>query len=200
MDTLQAIQTRRAIKRFDPGHPMAEATVNQLLRLTLLSPTAFNLQPWRFVVVRDAEQRRRVRSVAGDQPQFTDASLLVVLCADIRAWEKAPRRYWREAPEEVARFMEVEIDRFYRGRETLQRDEAMRACGIAAQTLMLAATALGYQSCPMAGFDRRALGEILALPDDHLIGLAVAIGKGIQAPRPRPGQLALEEVVVIDRF
>ena len=45
------------------------------------------------------------------------------------------------------------IDQYYRGKDQVQRDEAMRSCGIAAQTLMLAAKSMGYDSCPMDGFD-----------------------------------------------
>lgn len=60
-------------------------------------PTAFNIQNWRFVVVKDTELRREIRKVAWDQPQVTDASALLILCADIRAWEKSPARYWENA-------------------------------------------------------------------------------------------------------
>ena len=65
---------------------------------------------------------------------------------------------------------------------------------------MLAAAAMGYQSCPMDGFDFNAVAKLIALPDDHQIAMFVAIGKGIKDPWPRPGQLALKEVVVTDRF
>ena len=82
----------------------------------------------------------------------------------------------------------------------VQRDEVMRSCGIAAQTLMLAAKSLGYDSCPMIGFDAAKVAELIALPEDHAIGLLLAIGKAAQPARPRGGQLAREEVVVSDRF
>lgn len=200
MHTLQAIENRRSVKYYDPEHVMPEHDVNELLRLATLSPTAFNQQNWRFVVVHDAEQRRRIRAIAWDQPQVTDASLFVVLCADTKAWEKEPHRYWQHAPKEYNDFAVAGIGQFYRGREQLQRDEAMRSCGIAGQTLLLAATAMGYDTCPMAGFDAEELGGILKLPDDHVIGMAVAIGKGTKAAWPRPGQLPVSEVVVSNHF
>ena len=117
MDTFDAIVQRRAVKHYDPNHRMSEAEIERLLSAALLSPTAFNIQNWRFVVVRDAELRRQIRAAAWDQAQVTDASLFIVLCADLKSWEKEPKRYWRNAPAEVSNFLVPAIDKYYRGRD-----------------------------------------------------------------------------------
>ncbi len=200
MDTFTAIETRRAVKHYDPEHRMTEEEVKQLMSLAQLSPTAFNIQNWRFVLVRDPELRKQIRATAWDQAQVTDASLLVILCADLKAWEKQPARYWQNAPQEVQAFMLPALDQYYRGREQVQRDEAMRSCGIAAQTLMLTAKSMGYDSCPMDGFDFDAVGKLINLPEDHVIAMFVAIGKTIKESWPRSGQLPMEEVVITDHF
>ncbi|NDY42610.1 nitroreductase family protein [Dissulfurirhabdus thermomarina] len=200
METRDAIRARRAVKHFDPRHRMTDAEVRELLELAVLSPTAFNIQNWRFVVVKDPELRRRIRAAAWDQAQVTDASLFIVLCADLRAFERNPARYWRNAPREVQDFILPALDAYYRDKPQVQRDEAMRSCGIAAQTLMLAAKDMGYDSCPMDGFDFEAVGRLIRLPPDHVVAMFVAIGKGIREPWPRGGQLPLEEVVIEDRF
>lgn len=195
-----AIQARRAVKNFDPDHKMTPKERENLLSLALLSPTAFNIQNWRFVVVDDPEQRRCIRKVSWGQAQVTDASLLIVLCADLKAWEKEPMRYWHSAPEPVRDFMVPAIHQYYDGLDQVQRDEAMRSCGIAAQTLMLAAQSMGYDSCPMDGFDYDAVGELINLPDDHAVTMFVAIGKGVGEPHPRGDKLPLDEVIITDRF
>ena len=200
MNTKQAIETRRAVKNFDADHTLTPEEVNELLSLAILSPTAFNIQNWRFVVVTDAELKKQIRQVSWDQAQVTDASLFIVLCADLKAWEKMPERYWVNTPKEVQEFMLPAIDAYYRGKDQVQRDEAMRSCGIAAQTLMLAAKSMGYESCPMDGFDFDKVAELIDLPDDHVIAMFVAIGKGIEEPWPRGGQLDLNEVVVQNKF
>ncbi|MBI5902423.1 MAG: nitroreductase family protein [Deltaproteobacteria bacterium] len=200
MDTFDAIAQRRAVKHYDPDHRMSEAEMERLLSAALLSPTAFNIQNWRFVVVRDAGLRRQIRAAAWDQAQVTDASLFIVLCADLKSWEKGPERYWRNAPAEVSNFLVPAIDNYYRGRDLVQRDEAMRSCGIAAQTLMLAARSMGYGSCPMDGFDFDAVGKLINLPEDHVIAMFVAVGKGIKEAWPRGGQLPLHEVVIQNKF
>jgi nitroreductase len=179
---------------------MTKEEINKLMSLAMLSPTAFNIQNWRFVLVQEPELRKKIRAAAWDQAQVTDASLLVILCADPKAWEKQPARYWKNVPKEVQDFILPAIDQYYRGREQVQRDEAMRSCGIAAQTLMLAAKSMGYDSCPMDGFDFDAVGKLIKLPEEHLITMFVTIGKAIKESWPRGGQLHMEEVVSINHF
>lgn len=200
MKTIEAIHSRRAVKQFDADHEMTAEEVDEILSLAIFSPTSFNIQNWRFVVVDDADLRKKIREVSWDQAQVTDASLFMVLCADLKSWEKEPGRYWVNAPKEVQEFMLPAIDDYYRGKEQVQRDEAMRSCGIAAQTLMLAAKSLGYDSCPMDGFDFEKVAQLIRLPDDHVIAMFVVIGKGTKEPWPRPGQLGLNEVVVKNVF
>jgi nitroreductase len=200
MNTKQAIEARRAVKSYDASHSMSPEEVNELLSLAVLSPTAFNIQNWRYVVVTDSALRKQIREAAWDQSQVTDASLLIVLCADLKAWEKQPERYWVNSPKEVQEFILPAIDNCYRGRDQFQRDEAMRSCGIAAQTLMLAAKSMGYDSCPMDGFDFDKVAELIQLPADHVIAMFVVIGKGTKEAWPRGGQLALDEVVIQNRF
>ncbi len=200
METFDAITQRRAVKHYDANYRMSEEEIESLLSLAVLSPTAFNIQNWRFVVVSDPELRREIRAVAWDQAQVTDASLLIVMCADLKAWEKEPERYWCNAPVEVRDFLVPAIGDYYRGRDQVQRDEAMRSCGIAAQTLMLAAKDMGYDSCPMDGFDFDAVGKLINLPEDHVIAMFVAVGKCIKEANPRGGQLSLDEVIINNKF
>ncbi|MFP5411150.1 MAG: nitroreductase family protein [Gammaproteobacteria bacterium] len=200
MDVKTAIETRRAVKQFDASHRMEDAEIEALMSLALLSPTAFNIQHWRFVLVRDAQLREAIRAVSWMQPQITEASLLVIVCADVRAWDKEPARYWRNVSDEVREGIVAAIDAYYRGQPQVQRDEAMRSCGMAAQTLMLAAREMGYDSCPMDLSDFAEVAKLIRLPEDHVVAMFVAIGKRAKEPWPRAGQLPLEEVVRIDHF
>jgi len=200
MNVSTAIESRRSIKAYDAGHRMSDAEIEQLLSLAILSPTAFNIQNWRFVLVQDPALRQEIRKVSWDQAQVTDASLLIVLTADLKAWEKQPERYWKDAPKPVQDFLVPAIGQYYGGREQVQRDEAMRSCGMAAMTIMLAAKEMGYDTCPMDGFDFDAVTKLLNLPEDHTPAMFVAVGKGITEAWPRGGQLALEEVVIRNKF
>lgn len=196
----EAMAQRRAVKHFDSMHRMTETETDFLLRNAILSPTAFNLQHWRIVRVADNDLRQRIRDVAADQPQITDASLLLVLCMDLNAWAKDTRRYWANAPSDVQDYVTGAIKDFYDRKEQLQRDEAMRSCGIIAMSVMLLAKEMGYDTCPMDVCDFDAVGGMINLPPDHIVGLLIAVGKGTREPWPRPGQLPLKEVFFTNTF
>ena len=97
MDAFEAIYARRAVKHYDPEHELSEEELHKLIEAAMQSPTSFNIQNWRFVLVTRQEScGRQIRAAASDQAQVTDASLLIVMTADLKAWEKSPQRYWRK--------------------------------------------------------------------------------------------------------
>ena len=178
---------------------MGEAEINALLELALLSPTSFNMQNWRFVVVTDAEKRAAIQAVAWNQAQVTEASITILICANLNAHEDAGR-YWAHAPQHVQDMLVPMIAPFYQNSAELRRDEAMRSIGIAAQTLMLAAKSMGYDSCPMIGFDPEKVAEIISLPKNHVICMMLTVGKALKEANVRSGQLAYDEVVFRNGF
>jgi len=201
MNTLDAIYQRRAVKGYDPNYKITPEEEQKLLEATIQAPTSFNIQHWRFVILRDPELRQKIRKEFGnDQAQMTDASLLILFTADMKAWQKEPHRYWQNAPKEVADLLVNWMGPFHEGREWLQRDEAQRSIGMAMQTLMLTAKAMGYDSCPMIGFDIDQVAQLINLPEDYVMGPMVAIGKKVKEPWPKPGQLPLSDLVIENKF
>ncbi|MGV0998831.1 MAG: nitroreductase family protein [Fluviibacter sp.] len=200
MDAIEAIRQRRAVKHFDPNHRLTADEINLLVDVAAQAPSSFNIQHWRIVNVTDTELRTQLREAAFDQAQVTDASLLFVVCTDIKAWEKDPGRYWVHAPKEAQDILVPWINPFYSGKDQLQRDEAMRSVGIILQTLMLVAKTMGYDSCPMIGFDIEKVGQLVNLPKDYAVGAMLAIGKGVKPAWPKPGFIPCDEMLVENRF
>lgn len=200
MDTFEAIEKRRSIKNFDPNHVMTKQEIDKILSAAIQSPTSYNIQNWRFVTITNKETKARLRAASWNQAQVTDASVVIVLCADLHAWEKDPARYWKNAPKSTQDYLVPAIIEAYKGQDQFQRDEAIRSCGMAAQTIMLAAKAMDYDSCPMIGFIPEQVTKIINLPADHMIAMMVTIGKALKPANPRGGQLSLSEVVVEDHF
>jgi nitroreductase len=200
MNVTEAIVERRSVKAFDPNHKMTEQEIAKLISLAMLSPTAFNIQNWRFVVVTDPVLRQQIRAVSWNQAQVEEASLLIVLTADLNAWAKQPERYWANAPKTVQDYLVPAIGNYYEGNAQVQRDEGMRSCGMAAMTIMLAAKEMGYDTCPMDGFDFDAVSTLLNLPADHMPTMFVVVGKALAPARARGGQLSMDEVVVYNQF
>jgi nitroreductase len=200
METFDAIAARRSVKKFDPEHVMTEDEITRLMEAVILTPTSFNIQNWRFVLITEPEVKRQVRQKGYDQAQFTDCSVLVIICGDRNAYDQDPDRYWAEAPEEVRAAVVPMIRGLYGSNETLRRDENFRSGSLAGQTMMLAVREMGYDSCPMIGFDFEAVAEIIKLPADHDIIMAVTVGRALEPARERAGQLPLDDVVYRNSF
>jgi len=200
MNVKETIEARRSVKHYDPNHVMPEEDLAELIRLTKLAPSSFNMQNYRILVVRDPEIRKQIRAAAWDQPHVTDASVLFILCADLTAHQENPSTYWAHAPQEVQDILGPMIQPFYEGKDTLIRDEAMRSSALAGMTLMLAAKDMGYDSCPMIGFDGEKVAELINLPQHYALSFMIPVGKQAQPGWERGDRLADERVVAYDKF
>ncbi len=200
LDALSAIKGRRSVKHFDPNFLLPHGDEEQLIQSMLWAPTSFNIQNWRFILIKDGAQREAIFQASWKQAQVKDASLVVVFCGNLHAALEQPERYWRNAPQEVQEYLVPKIPVFYENNPQAQRDEVHRSVGFAAQNLMIAAKAMGYDSCPMVGFDPVKVADIIQLPKNHLVSMMVVVGKALQPARPRGGQLDRSEVCFVDRF
>ena len=200
MDTFEAISNRRAIKKFDPNHKMTSDEVTSLMKLTILSPTSYNQQNWRFVTVTDQSIKEKIGIAARNQAQPVDGSMVILLCGNMNAWKEDPLRYWKNHPTEKQELVKASLQKKYFDSPQNRRDEAIRSCGFAGQTIMLAAKQMGLDSCPMVGFDYDEMAKIIELPDDHLIVLMIVVGKALEPAKERGGQLNLDEVVFRNNF
>ena len=200
MDVFEAIETRRAIKKFDPTYKMSQIDVKKLMEHVILAPTSYNQQNWRFVISTDQDVKEKISIAARGQAQPKDGSLVVVLCGNMDAWKTEPLRYWKNHPSEKQETVKAALERKYDGNSQNLRDEAVRSCGMAAQTIMLAAKQMGLDSCPMVGFEYDELANVINLPENHMIVMMVVVGKRAQDASQRGGQLALDEVVFENSF
>ncbi len=200
MNTFDAIKKRRSIKSFDINHKITKNEITQILESAILSPTSYNIQNWRFVIVTNQELKDKLSELSHGQKQVSEASLVIILCADLNSWNKDPQRYWKNIPKEPRNALVDSLKNSYREKPQQQRDEAMRSCGMAAQTIMLAAKSMGYDTCPMKGFDYEKVGKLIKLPGDHVIAMMVVVGKATKQASPRGGQLPLSELVFENNF
>ena len=200
MDTFDAIKTRRAIKKFDSSYKMTDEQVQSLMKLTLLSPTSYNQQNWRFVTITDQKIKEKIHVAARNQAQPLDGSLVILLCGNMNAWKDNPMRYWKNHPLEKQEHVRDAMHKKYSDSPQNRRDEAMRSCGFAAQTIMLAAKQMGLDSCPMVGFEYDEMAKVINLPDDHIIVMMIVVGKAASPAAERGGQLSLDEVVFENKF
>jgi len=179
---------------------MTSEEIKFLMELAILSPTSYNQQNWRFITVSDQKIKDQISTAARNQAQPSDGSLAIILCGNKSAWKENPDRYWRNSTAEKQEHVTNALKLKYAENQQNMRDEAMRSCGFAAQTIMLAAKQMGLDSCPMVGFEYDELAKIINLPNDHLIVMMVVVGKALEPAAPRGGQLSVKEVAFENRF
>lgn len=202
----EAIRRRRATRRFDPSRPLDDAALARLLALATLAPSAYNLQPWRFLVVRSEAGRRRLRAAAFNQPKVSEAPAVVI----VLGYHTPERSHVEPVVEQMVRrgLVSAEGAAEYRGRlaSGLGRlpDErrplwATRSAMLAAATLMIAAESVGIASAPMEGFDPIQVKQTFGIPEDHTVCCLVALGYAAET-KPFPGRLGLDEVAYLEHF
>ncbi len=197
---IEILKARKTTRYFDPDFIMSDEVVNELISLANKAPSSFNIQHVRYLVIRDPNLRQQIRQVAMDQAQVTDASILVVVCADYLAWQEGVKEKWSHVDEGTQGFIQQSILNFYHENKVLQRDEAIRSCGMASQNLMLAATALGFDSGPMVGFDFDKVAKLIHLPENFLISNFVVLGKGLEKSINRSPRHPLSKILFRNNF
>jgi nitroreductase len=181
----EAAERRRAIRAYEPG-PLPRADIEAILRVAGLAPSAFNLQPWRFVVVEREDLKARLSEAAGQQRQTVSAPAIIVLytdTADAVATADAVV-HPGNSPERRTR-ARSSIDRQFSATSDDEREAWGAAQGyIALGFLLLAAESFGYQTSPMLGFDAEKVKAALVLPTHVRVPALIAIGHGAEEGLP----------------
>jgi nitroreductase len=199
MEFDEAVRSRRSIKTYDSDVAVDDATLKRLFELVTQSPSSFNLQHWRFVVIRDVDRRKELMAASWGQPHVGAAPAVVVVAGKLRAHEDAARANGH-APQEVLDSLVPVIERSYANNEQFQRDEAIRSGSLASMTLMLAARTLGLVTCPMIGFQPAEVARIAGLDEGHIPVMLITLGKQGGGDIFPTSRFPLEEVVRLERL
>ncbi len=194
---MRLLQFRHACKLFDAKRPLARADLDYILEAGRLSPSSLGLEPWRFIVVEDHALRRHLRPACWNQSQITTAGAVIVILAlksELRPESGYAARMLRRLVHSEAELEEAM--QIYHGipHEGLVA-WSVAQCHIAAADMMLAAAALGIDSCPMGGFEPEAVAEVLGIDTARYeIALLLALGYRAQ-PQPPRHRLPLADLV-----
>ncbi|MFT4112132.1 nitroreductase family protein [Silvibacterium sp.] len=177
----QAVAQRRATPSFD-GTQVPEGDLQRILDAGLHAPSGYNMQPWRFVVVRHPEQRRKLRAAAFNQAKVEEAPVVIVACADADGWRNGDLeemlRLGREGgmTENYAEQARQNIPNYLSEHPNLIA-WLERHVMLAFTTMMWAAEVLGYDTAPMEGFEEKKVIEVLKLPLSYHVVALLGIGK-----------------------
>ncbi len=182
---MEAMDFRHACKIFDESKKISEEEFNFILEAGRKSPSSFGMEPWKFLVITNAKFKEKLKPVCWEQPQVTTCSHLVIFLAaieNVKPESGVPRKKFgrREMPEEKYDFyLNLYADHLA---DTLSTDEKILAWTarqnyIAAANMMTAAAIKGVDSCPIEGFEKEKVEELLELDTKkYQVALIVPFG------------------------
>jgi nitroreductase len=201
----QAISERRATPSFD-GTPMPAEDLRRILNAGLSAPSGYNMQPWRFVVVQDPEQKRRLRAASYNQGKVEEASAVIVACGDADGWRRdldtmlqlgleggMPESYAAQARSSVPNYL-----------SSFSPDQMKawlnKQVMLAYTHMLLMAEVLGYDTAPMEGFEQDKVHEVLRLPLSYWVVALLAIGRLKGADKFDGGRFEISHTVFAEEY
>ena len=190
MDFIDIIKKRYATKKFT-GEMISQEKIDQLFEMIQFAPSSVGLQQFKVKVVTDKETKEKLKPLTYNQEQITTCSHLLVFCA------------YTDFDDRLKQFQELMKeqhipDEHIQGFATMAKGYlgmvppgeaatvwASKQAYIALGNAMNGATALGFDSCPMEGFDAKKYSEILNLPDNVVPVVLCPIGVAADAPKAK---------------
>src|SRR5271154_4922634 len=177
----QAIQERRATPSFD-GTPVPAEDLRQILDAGLHAPSGYNMQPWRFVVVQSAEQKKKLRAASYNQGKVEEASAVIVAFGgedgggeDVDLMLEQGRK--GGMPESYAAQAQTSVPNYLSSFNTAQMQGWLNKMVMLAFThMLLMAEVMGLDTAPMEGFEQDKVHEVLRLPLSYWVVALLAIG------------------------
>ncbi len=207
MDFTELAKKRRSVNYFDAQKEISENKIREMIETAANSPSSYNLQPWSIIILKDAEEKARLRKLAFDQPKVTDAPYVFIILADREAWmEDHPlaEKNFRMAVES-GRKKEEEREKYFKTLKKLygetpdkQQAFAVKNTAFFAMSLMYAAKKIGLDTHPMDGFDHDGVRKAFNIPEKCWVPLLLTVGyfdesKKLHAPNWRK---TFDEIVV----
>jgi nitroreductase len=206
MDFSEVLEKRRAVNFFDPEKEVSDEELKAIVEDAAKTPSSFNLQPWNLVVLRDHEEKARLRKLAWDQPKITDAPVVLMVLADRKGWQAGNEGLEKLFKNNVKSGIMTE-DKYqwftettgglYGTTEDRIQAFACKNAGLFAMSLMYSASSRGLQTHPMDGFDLDGVTKEFNIPDQYWLTMLIAVGhlkQGIEI-FPKAWRKSYEDIV-----
>ena len=202
----EAIQKRRSIRKYAPDD-VPQEMINQMLEAARLAPSGSNRQPWRFLVVRDKETRKKLRDICLEQKFIEEAPVVIICFADLERYSQETRKKRRQEFTDSGvvatlsgRFADPEFLAEMDALPIPPREElipgAIANTYIAVEHLVLMATALGLGTCWVGAFDRQEINRLFDLSDNLIPVVVIPVGYPAGEIPPQRPRLSFDEILV----
>ena len=200
----QVLLERRATNHFT-DEEVPEEYLEAILRLGGQAPSGYNLQPWRFIVVRKRENRERLKAVAFNQPKVGEAPVVIIAVGMKEEWKERADEVFQEGAKRGAGKLDAwEAYRdgalqFLTGMQSMPV-WVNRHVMIAFTTIMLVAEAYGFDTAPMEGFDAEGIKREFGIPEEGEVCALLAIGRAASPDKVYPGRFELDRICFSEAF
>ncbi len=199
----EVVLERRGTNAFT-DEEVPQQYLDAILKFGAQAPSGYNLQPWHFIVVREAENRARLQAAAFNQPKVSQAPVVIIAVGMKEQWKTNIDEIFREGAERGAG-NPATVEQYKQGALGFVSsfDPALwvnRHTMIALTTMMLVAEAYGFDTAPMEGFDAAAVKREFNIPEEGEVVCLLAIGRAKDPDKAYPGRFALERIVSGERY
>lgn len=203
-----AIEQRRAARSFRPD-TIPEAILAEIFRLGVRSPSGYNLQPWRFVVVRETANREKLKACAFNQRQVGEAPVMLICCGDRRINQKEYIESVIQLGQEAGAMNDTYADtlrsavpQLFENKPCFDSIEAWtnRHTMLAVAHLMIVAKSFGVDTCPMEGFTTTQVKEAFNIPADVDVCCLLAMGYAAEPFKEYGGRFDVDQVFYQETF
>ncbi|GKU80390.1 nitroreductase family protein [Paenibacillus sp. L3-i20] len=199
------LEERRSVRKYDNTAVISDEEIRELIAIATKAPSSSNLQPWRFIVVTDAELKAKLLPIAYNQEQVADCSAVIIVLADLEMYKKVDEIYSSAATagyvtEELKDRMIANTTKQYMALPAERLKEiAVFDTGLVSMQLMLAARAKGYDTVPMGGYNRAQVVELFNINERYLPTLMLPIGKAATPAHPTT-RLAVDQIAFFNEM
>jgi nitroreductase/dihydropteridine reductase len=198
MEFKDIVMQRYATKKFD-GKKIPDEKISELIELVRFAPSALNLQPWKIKIVTDQKLKDLLKPAAFGQEQVTTCSHLLVFCAD-PDYDGLMKRLGdllqkNKVPEDARKMilgMASQIATTMSSEQRLAWSQAQTY--LALGNALNGAKSLGFDSCPMGGFNPDEFTKILKIPKPLVPVMLCPVGYAADKPMPKM-RFAKEDIV-----
>ncbi|WP_342420947.1 nitroreductase family protein [Paenibacillus sp. FSL E2-0178] len=191
-DFNEIVLERRSVKAYDPEVKISREEMSEILAEASRAPSAINMQPWRFLVIDSAEGKEKLAPLASfNQTQALTSSAVIAVFYDAKNVEYIDEIFGKSVelgymPSDVKDMQLQQVKPYYAGISASElRDVNLIDSALISMQLMLVARAHGYDTNPMAGYEKDKIAEAFGLDKDRFQPvMLISIGKAAKEGYP----------------
>ncbi len=180
-ECLRYIKERRSATFFDPAREVPDEVIKEILNISALAPSGYNLQPWEVIVVKSKENKKKLKEICYNQQKVEDAGANIVIIANLNAAEEHVDRVlesWLELGYISADQKDQLRDQILAGWNSPEKRKrkAIRDSSLFAMSVMIIARYFGLETHPIEGFDEARLKKFLGIGKNRIVPMIIAVG------------------------